>query len=147
MSARRWLTLFIACAGAGCFSDVTPDVGAPIAGQCRAEDSDPDVPVSFTEDILPLLEDGCGCHSPKSSAPFAIDSTGFSVASYATLGRGGQKSGTQIVVPADPCGSQLYQKCGEAPPFGSRMPLYGPYFTPAELALLHDWIAEGAREN
>jgi hypothetical protein len=143
----RAITLLCGLASAACLADLEPDVGEPIAGQCKSADSDPDVDVSFSDDIFPILDQGCGCHSPKSTSPGAIESTGFSVASFATIMRGGQKSGTQIVVAEDPCASQLYQKCSEAPPYGSRMPLYGPYLSPSQLAVLHDWIAEGAREN
>jgi hypothetical protein len=144
---RVQLCALAALSLAGCLDALAPDVGEPIAGQCQKEDSDPDVDVSFADDIFPMLEQGCGCHTSKSATAGAIESTGFSVASFATIMRGGQKSGSQIVVAQDPCASQLYQKCSEAPPYGSRMPLYGPYLTPSQLDLLHDWIAEGAREN
>ncbi|MFM2420672.1 MAG: hypothetical protein RL385_5395 [Pseudomonadota bacterium] len=137
--------LTLALVVSGCLADLSPEVGPAIAGQCSNEDSDEGTDVSFQADILPMLTEGCGCHSPKSTTPFAIDSTGFSVGSRASVLRGGQKSGSQSVVPGEPCSSQVYTKCTEAPPYGARMPLYGPYFTPAQMQLLHDWIAEGAR--
>ena len=47
-----------------------------------------------------------------------------------------------------PCESVIVQKLSLAPPFGARMPYNGPpYFTAAELTLVRDWIAEGARNN
>jgi hypothetical protein len=137
--------LALALAVSGCLAELSPDVGPAIAGQCSNEDTDDSVDVSFQADILPMLNEGCSCHSPKSTSPFAIDSTGFSVGSRATVLRGGQKSGSQIVVAGEPCKSQLYTKCTEAPPYGARMPLYGPYFTQTQMQQLHDWIAEGAR--
>ena len=34
-----------------------------------------------------------------------------------------------------------------APPYGARMPISGPYFSSTEMALLRDWILEGAHDN
>jgi hypothetical protein len=134
------------CGLAACLAPFEPDVGAPIAGLCKNEDKNPDVDVSFSEDILPMLQEGCGCHSPEKGGS-AIDLVGFSVENYAKILRGGVNSGEEIVVAHEPCESILLQKLGEAPPFGSRMPTFGPYFSREERALIHDWIAEGAHDN
>lgn len=131
---------------AGCLSEIEPDVGPVIAGQCKNEDSDEDVDVSFSDEVLPMLQMGCGCHDPKSGG-FAIDTTGFSIGNRSEVLRGGNKSGDKIVVPGDACASILVQKCSEAPPFGARMPISGPYFTRSEMNLLRDWIIEGAHAN
>jgi hypothetical protein len=62
--------------------------------------------------------------------------------------RGGVTTGVRIVIDADPCRSTLVDKISRTPDFGSRMPLSGPpYFTPEEVQLVHDWIAEGADNN
>jgi hypothetical protein len=139
------LALCTAVLGA-CLGPFEPDVGEPIAGLCKNEDSDPDVDISFKEDVLPLLQNACGCHDPKKGGS-AIDLVGFSVENYAKIRRGGVNTGGSIVVDHEPCSSVLLQKLGEAPPFGSRMPTFGPYLTREEMAILHDWIAEGARDN
>lgn len=146
-----WRTMAVALAVlslAACLAPLEPDVGALTAGTCDNEDSNPDVDVSFQNDIQPRLHAGCGCHNPiPPSRGSAIDSTGFSVGDHTSLLRGGQISREQIVVPGAPCDSQLYQKLSDAPPSGARMPIYGPYWSRLEMQLLSDWIAEGARAN
>jgi hypothetical protein len=143
-STRIALSLLLACAG--CSSALTPDVGPAIAGVCKNDDTDPGLDISFHDDVLPLLTNGCSCHNPAKGGG-AIPLTGFSIESYDKVMRGGAKSGEDIVVPGDPCSSVLLQKLGEAPPFGVRMPSFGPYLSKSELALIHDWIAEGAHDD
>ena len=145
MSASRvWcllgLTLSCACA------NHEPDVGEHVVPECEPEDSDDAVDVSFASEVLPIFQEGCGCHNPAKHG-FAVEQTGFSVESYASIRSGGAHSGNDIVLDEDPCASVLVQKLSDSPPFGSRMPLYGPYLTREQRALIHDWIAEGARDN
>lgn len=130
----------------GCLSELEPDVGPVIAGQCKNEDSDPEVDVSFNDEVLPMLQMRCGCHDPKGSGS-AIDSTAFSIGNAQEVKRGGNKSADKAVVAGDPCASVLVQKVSEAPPFGARMPVSGPYYSSSEMALLRDWIVEGAHDN
>jgi len=131
---------------ASCVSELEPDVGPVIAGQCKNEDADPEVEVSFTDEVLPMLQMRCGCHDPKGSGS-AIDTTSFSIGSWREVMRGGVKSGDKIVIAGDACGSVLVQKCSDAPPFGSRMPIGGPYYTSGEMGIMRDWIIEGAHDN
>ncbi len=155
--ARSILAFFcLAAVTQACVVDSTaPDVGALIAGQCDNADSDPDVDIRFDRDILPILsrdgenEPGCAeCHFPQSNSPAGFEVTGLNLSSYQTLIRGGANSSGNIVVAGDPCASILWQKLGPAPPFGSRMPLSGPPFlSEDDRLLIHDWIAEGARDN
>jgi hypothetical protein len=140
------LLAFTTSAAAACLAPLEPDVGEPTAGVCKNEDTDPESDVSFQDDVLPLLTNNCGCHDPKKGGG-AIDLVGFSIENYDKVRRGGVSSGEDIVVADDPCASVLLQKVGEAPPFGVRMPNFGPYFTRKEQALIHDWIAEGADDN
>ena len=134
------LLMLVALTGCGVLES---DAGELTAGMCRNEDSDPDTDVAFPA-ILSKMQTGCGCHNPSGSGS-QIESTGFSVGDYAAIRRGGQQSRDRIVVEGKPCESYLYLKVSDAPPSGARMPIYGPYWTRAEMALLHDWIAEGAR--
>ncbi len=138
--------VLVACGACDAFS---PDVGAPLVARCTEEDSDPDETVSFRDDILPLFEEYCvRCHTPGGDSPVGIEVGGLDLSSYSTLRAGGVVSGSTIVLGGDPCASVLRQKLGPAPPFGGRMPLNGPPFLgEGELQLVHDWIAEGAREN
>lgn len=151
------ISLIIVATVAGCAITYDPDVGAlqptnetsdgGIASSLPAGciDSNPDVSISFAKQIRPLTTRSPGgclfCHG-------ATTTSGFSVGSYESLRRGGQNSGTRIIVPGNPCESILPQKLGLAPPFGARMPYNGPpYFTAEELTLVRDWIAEGALDN
>lgn len=138
--------LLVCLSLAACVSELEPDVGPVIAGQCKNEDTDPEVEVSFTDEVLPMLQMRCGCHDPKGSGS-AIDSTSFSVGSRREILRGGAKSSDKIVVAGDACASVLVQKCSDAPPFGARMPIGGPYFTSDDMNILRDWIIEGAHEK
>ena len=99
----------------GCMSDLEPDVGPVIAGQCKNEDSDPEAEVSFKDEVLPMLQMRCGCHDPKGGGS-AIDSTGFSIGNASEVKRGGSKSGPNAVIAGDACASILVQKVGSAPP-------------------------------
>jgi hypothetical protein len=157
MNARRSLAACIAIAWlsglSACISDVEPDVGPVRAGVCKSEDSDPKDSVSFRNDLLPLFmrpfgSAGCSCHLPGSRRSSGIDATGFDVSTYTSFVRGGNSSRDTAVVPGDPCASLVVQKVSSAPPTGARMPSDGPpYLSPKEIALLSDWIAEGAIDN
>jgi len=129
-----------------------PDVGARLAGTCDDTDSNPRTAVSFAGDIRPLtlrMPGGCGCHLPSmTGAGVGTQVSGLDLSSLATLRAGGLISGAKVVMAGQPCSSILYQKLSESPPYGSRMPLNGPpFFNATELALVHDWIAEGANDN
>jgi hypothetical protein len=143
---KRSHLLLVSLSLTACISGLEPEVGPVIAGQCKNEDTDPEVEVSFKDEVLPMLQMRCGCHDPKGSGS-AIDSTAFSVGSRRDVLRGGNKASDKNVVAGDACSSVLVQKIGEAPPFGARMPIGGPYFTSEELSVLRDWIIEGAHDN
>lgn len=127
-----------------------PDGGAETDGSvtihgCQDVDSDPNVTVSFSGDVRPLM-----WRSPGGCSPCHLGrvTSGLDLSSYASLRRGGINSGTNIVIPGRPCESILPGKLSRTPPFGSRMPFNGPpYFTATELQLVRDWIAEGAADN
>ena len=58
---RLFLVLTFGVFGCGMLES---EAGEPIAGNCENEDSDPDVDVSFRDQIQPKLHMGCGCHNP-----------------------------------------------------------------------------------
>ncbi|MGE0546221.1 MAG: hypothetical protein AB7O24_12255 [Kofleriaceae bacterium] len=138
-----WLSTALIATGA-CTLDYEPDVGPELlVVGCDNSDSDPNVGVSFAHEVRPLLtrsSGGCSCHGGRQTS-------GFDLGSYESLRRGGLNSGTEIVVPGEPCSSILTEKLGGTPPFGSRMPLNGPYFEQADVIKVRDWIAEGALDN
>lgn len=137
----------------GCIEEFEPDVGPPVREVCRDQDSDPDVDVSFNQDILAGIfareERGChGCHLPGAANPIGVEIGGLDLSSHASLRTGGTISGPDVVVAGRPCDSILWQKLTAGPPFGSRMPASGPPFlTPEEITVISDWIAEGALDN
>ncbi len=135
---------------AGCLEE--PDVGAPLREACVNEDSDPDTDVSFSADIFaPMFSStttGClACHAPTAPTPLGFEISGLDLSSLDTLRSGGQNSGTDIVVPGQPCDSFLLLKVTDGVPFGARMPLDGPPLAPGQIQQIHDWIAEGALAN
>ena len=152
MRSAWWLLPCCAVLGS-CIEMFEPDVGPPVRDICRNEDSDPEVDVSFYDDILVgiFADDlaGCNdCHLPNAVTPIGFEIGGLDLSDYSTLRQGGTQSGASIVVDGQPCESILWQKVTQGPPFGGRMPLDGPPFvSPENIQKLNDWIAEGAREN
>ena len=129
-----------------------PDVGQLQVPFCADFDTNPDVDVSFTEDVFPLIHrtiGGCmGCHNAAVGNAVGVAVSGLDLSNYGALLAGGANSASTIVVPGAPCDSVLYLKLTTAPPSGARMPKNGPpFFTPDELLIVHDWIAEGGLEN
>ncbi|MET0387778.1 MAG: c-type cytochrome domain-containing protein, partial [Polyangiales bacterium] len=136
-----------------CLAEIEPDVGELRAGTCKPRDSDPTRDVSFKDNVLPLFQKagnqgGCSCHQPSNRATPGIDQSGLNLENFRTLMQGGTNSRDTIVTPGDPCTSLIVQKVSSAPPTGQRMPPGGPPFmTPDQIAVLSDWIYEGARDN
>ena len=94
--------------------------------------------ISFQHQILPILSDhGCtGCHGGTS---------GLSVGTVSALMVGGNHG--PAITPGNADGSIIVQKLSATPPFGSRMPLGGPYLNDATIGLIKQWINEGAKNN
>ena len=111
-------------------------------------DSDLAVEVSFSRDVQPLINratpGGCMVHTQMVTMPTVM----FDPSTYASLRAGGLNSGRNIVVDCRPCDSILIDKLADPMPrFGTRMPMDGYYWSDAEITVLRDWIAEGARDN
>jgi hypothetical protein len=147
------LAIVALVAGSACIADpevgllqpgaVVNDAGTP-GSDCDESDSDPTVGVSFSRDLRPLM-----VRSPGGCSPCHLGrvTSGLDVSSYEALRRGGINTGRDIIIDGSPCSSILMQKIGRTPPFGSRMPLAPPQYTPDETLLFRDWIAEGAQNN
>jgi mono/diheme cytochrome c family protein len=153
MSVRTAVLLGCVALGGGCVEDLRPDVGPPAQEVCIDEDSDPDTPVRFGQDIVDTIfareTTGCfQCHRPTAPTPLGFEVGGLDLSTATSLAAGGVVSGSDIVIPGRPCDSILFQKVGASAPFGGRMPLNGPPFlNDEERQLIHDWIAEGALDN
>ncbi len=132
-----------------CADYLDPEVGPPLPERCRDVDSDPENDVSFERQIKPLIFDvACvACHDPNAENPAGFRRSGLDLTSYDATFRGGINSQRTIVVLGQPCRSVLYEKVVDGPPFGKRMPSNGPpYLSDPDIQLIHDWIAEGARD-
>lgn len=93
---------------------------------------------SFALRVLPIFQrHGCtGCHG---------GSGGLTVTSVAGLLNGGDHGAAVIAGQAD--NSNLIRKLSASPPFGSRMPLGGPYLPDTTVNVIRAWINEGAKNN
>jgi mono/diheme cytochrome c family protein len=104
-----------------------PAGGTPAAGAAGAAGE-----VSFTKQVVPILNARCGgCHVRKASGM-------FSMATYAALMKG-PPAGV-VIFKGDGKGSVLMEKIddGEMPPSGQKLPA-------AEIEVLRKWIVEGAK--
>jgi hypothetical protein len=98
--------------------------------------------VEFNRDIRPIFSDKCYvCHGPDAAAkhvPFRLDSE---AAAKADLG-----GGRRAIVEGNPDESGLVQRTAASKP-AQRMPpaSSGLTLSPAEIATLREWVAEGAK--
>lgn len=154
-AAARWLGVAVFAAAAtaafapGC-ALIEPEVGERIE-RCSDADSNPAVAVDFARDIRPLMNGerppikGCkNCHYPGVGTQEGFFRTGLNLSQLVTLRKGGANTGLDVVVPGSPCKSAIVQKL-RGTRGGVRMPKDGPYWGPAEIQLMMDWIAEGAK--
>jgi len=134
-------------------SAIDPQVG-PLAVACSDADSDPAQPVSFANDIRPLMNRGATdptghgcitCHYSNQPSHLCTDITGLDMATLGALRRGGVTSASTIVIPGKPCESALVQKLQGDYFTGLQMPKDGPpFWSQQQIQLVIDWIAEGA---
>ena len=138
--------------GAGC-DELDPET-AELRMACVDADSDPAKSVVFATDIRPLMNGdvqgikGCkGCHYAGDTAGSreGFLQTNLDLTKLRTIRLGGRNTPPdRIVVAGKPCSSALVQKLQGT--FGdARMPRGGPFWEPAQIQLVIDWIAEGAR--
>ena len=155
MRTRSSLLLLagLALASPACIGTYEPDVGELQASPCSNEDTDPSQDVSFREDIVPRVltssDVNClQCHAPDAPTPLGFEVAGLDLSTYESAARGGVNSDGIAIIPGQPCQSIMFQKVSAGPPFGARMPVSGPPFlSEQQLQLVHDWIAEGAKNN
>jgi len=94
--------------------------------------------VDFEKEVLPILQDNCiDCHGPdKQKSDFRIDQR-------AVMLKGGD-SGLAALVPGDPSGSYLVEVIDGSDP-DMQMPPKGDPLSASEVALIQEWIREGAK--
>lgn len=105
--------------------------------------------VSFALQLQPLFDASCafaGCHAADDRFPpgegLVLDA-GASRAELVGVASG-QRPGTLRVVVGDPDASYLIAKLEGTGITGDRMPIGGPFLTPAEVQLFRLWIEQGA---
>jgi len=91
--------------------------------------------VSFTNDILPILESRCvNCHGGDRLEE------GLSVRTYEDLMSGSENG--PVLVPGDAAHSKLVELV-----VNQKMPKRGPKLTPPQIQLIMDWVNQGAQDN
>lgn len=105
---------------------------------CDDLSSIPEAPVDFATQVAPIFQLQCAfCHNSLGQLP---DLSGDITASV--VGVAASDPSWNYVAPGSPADSLLFQKINcEFPPFGDRMPIAG-ILTPAEQALIRDWITQ-----
>ena len=96
-----------------------------------------DKPVSYYNDVVPILKRSCtGCHHPG-KLKGKLDLT-----TYDALKKGGKHG--EGFKPGDPKGSSLFEQISGDEP---AMPEEGDKLTKEEVALFERWIAQGAKDD
>jgi len=96
---------------------------------------DPNIPVSFSKDIMPILQTSCvKCHGG------ARTNRGLDLTTYDKLMAGSVRGA--VVTPGDAAGSTLFQMIQQG-----KMPKQGSPLTAAQMGLIQSWIAAGAPNN
>lgn len=99
---------------------------------------EPVKPVSFKEQVAPILVRKCaGCHNPKKA------SGGLDMTTFALLRKGGKAAGDTIIAPGDPDGSHLIELI--RPDGEPRMPYKQPALSQDEIRALESWVQQGAK--
>lgn len=142
------VTLLVALCGSSCLA-FQPETGDRLEA-CVDADSNPAVAVSFKDQVRPLLSSkvpgtkGCdNCHYASGGTREGIVATGLNLETLKTLRAGGRTTSGNILVPGSPCQSAIVQKLRGT--LGTRMPKNGPFWEPAQIRIVMDWIAEGAK--
>ncbi len=96
-------------------------------------------PVSYYEDVRPLLQVHCsGCHQPANAM------SGLEITTYAGILRGGAKHGSSVVQGAPNNSPLLGLVTGKMEP---RMPMGGAALPAEAVELLTRWVREGADDD
>jgi hypothetical protein len=107
--------------------------------------------VSFANDVQPIFTARCatvaGCHTgpfPAMSMDLSAGAAYGAIVGVASM----EVPSLDRVAPGDPANSYLVRKINGGPSIvGSRMPLGGPFLSPAEIATITSWVQEGAPNN
>ncbi len=136
-----------------CAALTASSVGCP-AGPVNAPGQSSGATVSFANDIQPIFNALCtSCHSLGFPTNTIVGIQMVLTAGDAFGSLVNQKSvldaSLTLVIPGDSANSLLFQKvASDTPPVGATMPLVGGRrLNSTELALVQDWIDQGAMNN
>jgi mono/diheme cytochrome c family protein len=114
-------------------------VALAVAHTARAED--PPAPVSYFKDVRPIFQQNCnGCHQP--AKPLG----GYLMTSYADLLKKGERD-KPGVVPGKPAESYLIDQIKVHSSGKAEMPKNRDPLAAAQIKLITDWIAQGAKDD
>jgi hypothetical protein len=100
-------------------------------------------PVSFKSEVKPLVDKYCTeCHLPGGAG---VEASGFITESYESLMKG-TKFGP-VVVAGDPLSSSFYRLISGKVDPSIRMPHGKEALSEAEVAIVENWITQGALDN
>lgn len=116
----------------------------------------PSGPLSLSADVQPIFDNNCafnGCHGgtilEPPGKPMSL-AEGQSWSNTVNV-EAAQRAGMSRIAPGDPDGSYLVHKLQgtqqQVGGSGDRMPLNLPALTSAEIAVIREWIEEGAKNN
>ena len=84
------------------------------------------------------------CHPPNQGMDLRVGNAFANIVGVSSA----EQPALMRVKPGDPDNSYLYRKVQGTPGItGSRMPFGGPFLSPQQLLLIHDWIVAGAPNN
>lgn len=124
-------------------SNVTGGTLGASSSIVRIQPSDGGTDVSFSGTIQPILQTNCNaCHGGGNvNGGFNM---GAITASSVRTASGDHGS---VVVVGLGNQSNIYLKTTTTPPFGDRMPRFGPYLTVDQQNAIRNWINQGAQDN
>jgi hypothetical protein len=138
------------CADPGDASTVGPLVDT-FVGDLVAALTPPPPAVSFASDVQPIFTASCAtlsfCHTGSSPQEGMNLSAGMAYAAIVGV-PSMEVPALDRVAPGDPANSYLVRKINGGPSIlGSQMPLGGPFLSSAEIAVITNWVEQGAANN
>ena len=125
------LVLGLAMLLSACSGQASPSAGS----SSQSAPATSSAPVSFSKDVLPILQSRCvNCHGGQKTQ------RGLDMTSYAALMQGSQNGA--VVSPGDVAHSSFIQMILQG-----KMPKSGPKLLPSQVQLLTNWVQAGALNN
>ena len=112
-----------------------PSASTNNAGTATEAQAGQGTTISFTHDVLPILENSCtNCHGGQRT------DKGLNLTTYAALMQGSQNG--SVVAAGDAADSKLVELI-----VNQRMPKRGPKLTPPQVEVITNWVNQGALNN